>query len=1341
MATPRGRASGRRAGRLRVASMAPALNDWSVATTVEELKARVDACMIADQRRLRRRLRGGKGRRGSGGRRGKDRHAPAPLSDHAIAQIAADIKASIERRAQREASLPKPTYPEELPIAQKREELLKAIAEHQVVVVAGETGSGKTTQLPKMCLELGRGVGGMIGHTQPRRIAARTLAGRIAEELRTGVGHAVGYKVRFGDRTSPDTYVKVMTDGILLAETQSDRMLEAYDTIIIDEAHERSLNIDFLLGYLRNLLYKRPELKVIVTSATIDTERFSEHFGGAPIIEVSGRTYPVDVRYRPLERDEPDAEDLDQITGILHAVDELARDDKREKRPPGDVLVFLPGEREIRETAEALRKHHPPGTEVLPLYARLSVEDQQRVFRPSRGRRIVLSTNVAETSLTVPGIRAVVDTGVARINRYNTRARVQRLEIEAISKASANQRSGRCGRVGPGTAVRLYREEDFDTRDDFTDPEIRRTDLASVILRMKALELGDIERFPFVEPPDRRAIREGLETLRELDAVDESGNLTQGGRRLSRLPVDPRIGRMILGAEKEDALREVLIIASALTCQDPRLRPHEHRDHADQKHAEFTDPDSDFMSYLRLWEWFFENKKHLSNRKLRDLCSEHFVSYVRMREWIDLTSQLRRIVTEMGHPQNKEPAMPDRVHKALLGGLVTNVGFLKDPHEYTGARGTKFSIFPGSTLFKRKPKWIMSAELVRTTRLYARCCAKIDPRWIEEVAPHLVKRVHADPQWVRAKARIVASEKVSFQGLEIVSGRKVHYGPIDPPKARELFIHYALVEGDYPRPHPFLKHNARLVERIQSLEAKGRRRDLLADAETIWSFFDARLAPDVFNGSRFEGWRKVAERENPEVLFLSESDLLEGDTEALTEERFPDSLDAGGERIRLEYAFEPGTSSDGVTMRVPLETLGRVDAKRAAWLVPGLLHDKAVALIKSLPKQARRTLVPAPDIASAAIERLPFAQGDLLTELAARLSKIAGTPIKPEWFDTTTLPDHLRMRYVVVDAQGMVLGDGRDIAALQHSLGVAVEERLAGIEGSRFHRDNLSGWDFDDLPERIEIGDGDRKYVGFPAVLDRGSTVDLRLLADPHTAQLANRAGQRRLAVLEMGEPIADLVKHHSLVDRMAVWYSPLGDGPTLRTQIVDLIVDRACFADDGLARDYEAFSRRLDDGWNRLSTMVEPVCALVATILETFNRVSVALNEPMPESWQPAIDDIDNQLRALVPDGFLTDTPWRALQQYPRYFRGISARLDKLRGGQPSVDRDTDRMREAQIVWKAYSDRRSKHEREGLRDPELEAFRWLAEEFRVSLFAQELGTSVKVSPQRLQKQFEKCRL
>jgi ATP-dependent helicase HrpA len=1307
-----------------------------MAATASDLRTLIDACMIRDRRRFRRKLRGPKRRRG-------DRRQPHELSEAALRQLAEQIEASRTRVEQRRDNLPRVRYPQDLPVVERRDEIREAIAKHQVVIVAGETGSGKTTQLPKICLELGRGVEGMIGHTQPRRIAARSLSQRIADEMDTQLGHAVGYKVRFGDRTSPDTYVKIMTDGILLAETQGDRWLESYDTLIIDEAHERSLNIDFLLGYIKQLLPRRPELKVIVTSATIDTQRFSEHFDDAPVVQVSGRTYPVEIRWRPLEREADDADDLSRTQGIVRAMDELARHDKEQGERPGDVLVFLEGEREIRQTAEALRKHHPPGTEVLPLYARLSADEQMRVFKPHRGRRIVLATNVAETSLTVPGIRGVVDPGVARISRYNPRARVRRLDVEPVARASADQRAGRCGRVGPGVCIRLYSQDDYEAREEFTDPEIRRTDLASVILRMKALRLGEVDRFPFVEPPDRRAIKDGYDTLRELDAVDEKGDLTPTGQELARLPIDPRIGRMIIvsdtGGQGGGILDEVLVLAAALSVQDVRERPLEKRDAADQAHAEFHHERSDFLSLMNIWRWYYEHRKHHSNRQTRNACAEKFVSYVRMREWIDVYKQLKRLVTEMGRKLAKEPAMEEEIHKALLAGLVSNVGQLKDPHEYTGPRGIKFAIFPGSGLFRSKPKWVMSAELVRTTKLYARTVARIEPRWIEDVAPHLVKRTHTDPRWVRAKARIMATEKVSYQGLEIVSGRPVHFGPIDPAKARELFIHYALVEGDYPRNHRFLKHNRELVERIQSLEAKGRRRDLLADAEVLWRFFDERLPPDVFNGSRFEGWRKLAERKDSKALFLDEQVLLEGDASELTEDRFPDALKAGGERLSLEYRFEPGDRADGVTTQVPLEALGRVDRRRAEWLVPGLLHEKAIALIKTQPKSVRRSLVPAPDVAQRALERMPFGQGDFLVELAKRLSRVAGVEVRPQDFDGAQLPDYLRMNFRVLDAQGETLGEGRDLAKLRAKLGVAVEERLAEAPDSQFHRDRLTEWDFDELPERVEVTDSGRTYVGFPALIDRASHVDLRVLADPQAALQANRAGQRRLAVLEMGHPIADLVKRHARVDRMAVWFAPVADGETLRRELVDLIVDRACFADDQLARSWDAFDRRLNDGWNKLSTMVEPVCDLVAAILETFNRVEIALNERMPGSWQVAIDDIDEQVARLIHPRVFTQTPWVWLQQTPRYLQAVLVRLEKLRT--QGVERDAERMAHARLAWDVYAARKRKHDQDGIADPEVERLRWMIEEFRVSLFAQELGTVAKVSGPRLQKQLEKCRV
>ncbi|MGM0595372.1 MAG: ATP-dependent RNA helicase HrpA, partial [Pseudomonadota bacterium] len=922
-------------------------------------------------RRLRKRLHGLKRRAGSG----------KPI-DRGLAEVAQALEKSRLRCEQRRAAMPVPEYPEELPVSARRAAIAAAIEEHQVVVVAGETGSGKTTQLPKICLDLGRGVAGTIGHTQPRRIAARSVANRIAEELHTELGQLVGFKIRFSEKSGGNSLIKLMTDGILLAEIQSDPLLEQYDTIIIDEAHERSLNIDFLLGYLKRLLPKRPDLKVIITSATINTERFAEFFDGAPVVEVSGRTYPVEVRYRPLLDEEDDKKEADPQQGILDAVDELARLD-----PLGDILIFLPGERDIREAADALHKHRMRDTEVVPLFSRLSAAEQDKVFRPHRGRRIVLATNVAETSLTVPGIRFVIDTGMARISRYSHRTKVQRLPIEPVSRASANQRAGRCGRVSEGTCIRLYSEEDFLARPEYTDPEIRRTNLASVILQMMLLGLGDIEAFPFIDPPDRRFITDGFRLLHELGAVDRQNRITKAGRMLARLPVDPRIGRMLLAAEREKSLHEVLIIASALTIQDPRERPLDAQQAADEKHKRFVDEKSDFIAYLNLWDYYHEQARHLSHNKLRKLCRKEFINYLRMREWHDIHGQLLSQVRNLDLTPNKSEADYDAIHRALLAGLLSNIAH-KDEREqkgpppkkqrrkplveYLGARNIKLAIFPGSSQAKRAPKWIMAAELVETSRLFARDVAQIDPAWIEPLAGELVKRTYLEPHWEKRAGQVAAFEQVTLFGLLIIPRRKVNYGPIDPPLSRELFIRHGLVEGELRCDAPFFRHNRELLEEVALLEAKSRRRDILVDEETLFAFYDERVPENIYSAKGFDKWRKQLEREDPKRLFLQREDLMQHEAEGVTERDFPPTFDYQGMSLPLHYHFEPGHPADGVTVELPLAALGQLKPEPFEWLVPGLIEEKLIALIKTLPKAQRRNYVPAVNFAEAALEAMPL---------------------------------------------------------------------------------------------------------------------------------------------------------------------------------------------------------------------------------------------------------------------------------------------------------------------------------------------------------------------------------
>ncbi|EDN69927.1 ATP-dependent helicase HrpA [Beggiatoa sp. PS] len=899
------------------------------------------------------------------------------IENRVFEQLSADIEKSLKKRQSRILNLPKPQFPEELPVSLRREDIAKAIADNQVIIVAGETGSGKTTQLPKICLSLGRGVAGMIGCTQPRRIAARTIAMRVASELDSPMGHAVGYKVRFSDRISQETYIKFMTDGILLAETQSNRFLEAYDTLIIDEAHERNLNVDFLLGYLKKLLPKRPDLKLIITSATIDTQRFSEHFDNAPVIEVSGRTYPVEVRYRPLVGDK-DEEDRNMIQGILDAVDEITSSDRQ-----ADLLVFLASERDIRETAEALRKHRLINTEILPLYARLSAAEQNRVFKPGHQRRIILTTNVAETSLTVPRIKAIIDPGLARISRYSIRHKVQRLPIERISRSSADQRKGRCGRIAPGICIRLYSGEDYDQQPQFTDPEILRTSLASVILQMLSLHLGDISDFPFVDPPTPKMINDGFTLLMELGAVDDERKLTELGWQLSKWPIDPRIGRMILAA-KVTCLQEVLIIASALTIQDPRERPMDAQQAADTAQQKFVDEQSDFLSYLKLWNFYHENAKHLSQNKLRKLCREHFLSYLRMREWHDIHQQLYTLIRQAGWPINQVEAGYDEIHRALLTGLLGNIAFKTEgdkktnvtkksgfsPSEYLGARNIKLFLFPGSGLFKKQPKWVMAAELVETTRLYARCSAKLNPDWIEQVAGELCQHHYFEPHWEKRRAQVGAYEKVTLYGLTIVAKRKVNYGPLDPKLSKEIFIRNALVEGEYTSKAAFFQHNRELINEVEALEHKSRRQDILVDEEKIYAFYDARIPEGIYNGKAFEKWREQAERQNPKCLFLSREDLMQHAGDSITPHAFPDHIDWAGVDLPLSYHFEPGHERDGVTVEIPLALLNQLSPLPFEWLVPGLLEDKIIALLRSMPKALRKSFVPIPDVAKDALETL-----------------------------------------------------------------------------------------------------------------------------------------------------------------------------------------------------------------------------------------------------------------------------------------------------------------------------------------------------------------------------------
>jgi ATP-dependent helicase HrpA len=1252
---------------------------------------------------------------------------------------------------QRLRNLPLPTYPDELPVVARREEIARAISANQVVIVCGETGSGKTTQLPKICLELKRGVAGLIGHTQPRRIAARTVASRISAELRSPLGHAVGYKVRFADKLSSSTYIKLMTDGILLAETQGDRLLKQYDTLIIDEAHERSLNIDFLLGYVKRLLPRRPDLKVIVTSATIDAERFAAHFNAAPVIEVSGRTYPVEVRYRPLvptlaPAALPDGEgryqtvpagnagtdrEMEMEAAILGAVDELARE-----RAGGDILVFLPGEREIRETAEALRKHHPKGAEILPLYARLSFEEQERVFKPGAARRIVLATNVAETSLTVPGIHYVVDAGFARVNRYSYRNKVELLQVEKISRASANQRAGRCGRVAAGVCIRLYAEQDYLARPEYTDPEILRSSLAHVILRMQSLKIGDIEDFPFLEPPPPRMIADGYQLLAELGAVDTERALTPVGWQLARFPIDPRIARMIVAAKHENCLHEVLIIAAALSVQDPRERPFDRAEAADRAHERFRDERSDFMGYLRLWEFFNDALKHKkSNRKLGELLQQNFISHRRMREWRDIHGQLAALLGEMGMNPNEIAASYEQIHRALLAGLLGNIGFKNEQSEYLGARGIKFTLFPGSVLRKAQPKWIMAAELVDTTRLYARCAAKIEPQWIEPVAGSLVNRHYFDPHWEKERAMVVAFERVTLYGLTIVPKRRVHYGAIQPAEAREIFIRSALVAGDYATRAKFYTYNQDLIKEVQELEHKTRKRDVLVDEQALFAFYDAILPPAIINGAAFEKWRRAAEDKSPQLLYLKREYLMRHAASDITEAQFPESLRVDDAELQLQYRFDPGHALDGVTASVPLPLLNRLEAEPLDWLVPGLLRDKIAAAFKALPKALRRNLVPVPEHVTAFLthcekrEATEQVREGLSEALMRYVQRATGAPVAREVIEAIDYPPHLRMNFRVVDDAGHELAAGRDLAALKAQLGQAAQltfgQADVGIE-----REDIKLWDFGDLPEQLAFTRNGRRLTGYPALVDEGECVAIRLFDVQQAAEVAMRAGVARLLRLLLKEQMKQLEKNLRGFEPAALQLRGAAAAADLREDLLAAIVDRAFLGEDALPRSQQDFEAQRARARTRLPAVSEAACRLFVAIAEEYHRVCLALLASKSKSAlaRPAAD-IRAQLPQLVFKGFFLSTPWEQLAHLPRYLKAMQLRLDKY-GRDP--DRDAKHATGIAELWKRYTERLEKQRKAGAVDPGLLEFRWQLEELRVSLYAQELKTPYPVSYKRL---------
>ncbi|MCG9780055.1 ATP-dependent RNA helicase HrpA [Photobacterium damselae] len=1279
--------------------------------------------MMRDQFRLHRRL--------QGAARIKNDQAKHAVFDEIAADIAKSMSVVELRRTQR----PTVTYPELLPVSQKKDDIAEAIKHNQVVIVAGETGSGKTTQLPKICLELGRGVKGMIGHTQPRRLAARSVASRIAEELECEMGSYVGYKVRFNDQVSDRSQIKLMTDGILLAEIQHDRYLNQYDTIIIDEAHERSLNIDFILGYLRELLPKRPDLKVIITSATIDPERFSKHFNNAPIIEVSGRTYPVDVRYRPIVEDSDDT-DRDQLEAIFDAVDELCDEGQ------GDILIFMNGEREIRDTADALEKRKLRDTEIVPLFARLSAGEQNRVFQPHTGRRIVLSTNVAETSLTVPGIKYVIDPGTARISRYSYRTKVQRLPIEPISQASANQRKGRCGRVQEGICIRLYSEEDFLSRPEFTDPEILRTNLASVILQMTAIGLGDIQAFPFVEAPDNRNIQDGVRLLEELGAINASAKdprkrLTSVGRQLARLPIDPRLARMVLEAPKNNALREVMIIASALSIQDPRERPMEKQQASDEKHRRFYDKESDFMTFVNLWDYVQEQQKALSGNQFRKQCKKDYLNYLRIREWQDIHFQVRQVVRELELRINDTEAGYDAVHMSLLSGLLSHIGMKdQEKNEYQGARNARFNIFPGSGIFKKQPKWVMVAELVETSRLWGRIAAKIQPEWVEPLAQHLLKRSYSEPHWEKKSAAVHAFEKVTLYGIPVVAKRKVNYGRIDPTISREIFIRSALVEGDWDTKHKFFQQNRKLLREVEELEHKSRRRDILIDDEQLFEFYDQRIDLSVVSGRHFDTWWKKASKENPELLNFEREMLFRNDASHVTDLDYPNFWHQGNLKLKLSYQFEPGEDNDGVTVHVPLAILNQVEPDGFDWQIPGLRHELVVALIKSLPKTLRRNFVPAPNYADAFLSRTKVMEAPLLDSMEKELKRITGVTILREDWNLDQIPDHLKITFRAVDHRNRKLRENKDLYELKDSLKEKVQQTLSQVADDDIEQEGLKTWSFGTLPERYQQKRGGFEVRAYPAIVDNNDSVGIKLFETEEEQHRAMQQGQRRLILLNIPSPIKYLHDNLPNKSKLGLYFNPYGRVLDLIDDCIACGIDKLIEQKGGIVWQPEAFEALKDYVRAELGDTVVEIAKQVEEILTTAFNINKRLKGRVDLTMAFALSDIKAQLEGLIFKGFATECGWKRLPDILRYMRAIERRLEKL-----PIDPNKDRVHilKVESMVNEYKELLNKIPK-GQPIPEnVKEIRWMIEELRVSYFAQQLGTPYPISDKRIRNAINEC--
>ncbi|WLQ35181.1 ATP-dependent RNA helicase HrpA [Streptomyces castrisilvae] len=1307
-----------------------------MSTSFADLQSQLARLSLRDAHRL--------GRRLEGARRIRKPEAQQAVLD----EIAAQAGKAAGRLTQRAARMPGISYPEQLPVSQKKDEILEAIRDHQVVIVAGETGSGKTTQIPKICMELGRGVRGMIGHTQPRRIAARTVAERIADELDTPLGETVGWKVRFTDQVNQDsTFVKLMTDGILLAEIQTDRELLAYDTIIIDEAHERSLNIDFLLGYLARLLPKRPDLKVVVTSATIDPERFSRHFGDAPIVEVSGRTYPVEVRYRPLlegDAEDTDDADRDQITAICDAVDEL------QSEGPGDVLVFLSGEREIRDTADALGKRNLRHTEVLPLYARLSHAEQHRVFQRHTGRRIVLATNVAETSLTVPGIKYVIDPGTARISRYSHRTKVQRLPIERISQASANQRKGRCGRTSDGICVRLYSEDDFLTRPEFTDAEILRTNLASVILQMTAAGLGDIEKFPFIDPPDHRNIRDGVQLLQELGALEQEEKspregkkgqrLTPLGRKLSQLPVDPRLARMVIEADRNGCVREVMVIAAALSIQDPRERPSEKQTQADQQHARFKDETSDFLAFLNLWRYIREQQKERGSSSFRRMCKQEYLNFLRIREWQDIYAQLRTVAKQMGIEINEDDAPEQSVHTSLLAGLLSHIG-LKDTekNEYLGARSAKFAIFPGSALFKKQPRFVMSAELVETSRLWARVNARVEPEWIEPLAQHLLKRTYSEPHWEKDQAAVMAYERVTLYGVPIVAQRKINFGRIDQETSRDLFIRNALVEGDWRTHHQFFHDNRKLLGEVEELEHRARRRDILVDDETLFDFYDQRVPEHVVSGAHFDSWWKHKRRDEPDALDFERSMLINEKAGAVTKDDYPDSWRQGKLKFRVTYQFEPGADADGVTVHIPLQVLNQVTSEGFDWQIPGLREEVVTELIRSLPKPIRRHYVPAPNYADKFLDRAVPLQEPLPVTLARELQRMVGVPVTADDFDLGRVPDHLKITFRIVDERRRKVAEDKDLEALRVQLRPKARQALskaaaatAGPTGESIERSGLTDWTIGTLDKVFETRRAGQPVKAYPALVDQGATVAVRLFDTEAEQQQAMWRGTRKLILLNIPVNPAKFASDKlTNQQKLALSRNPHGSIQALFDDCATAAADRLIAAYGGPAWDQASFRKLYDKVRADLVDLTVRTIGQVQQILAAWQACERRLKTTNSLVLINNVTDVRDHLARLMPPGFVTATGLRRLPDLMRYLVAEDRRLQQMPA---NAQRDTTRMEKVHEMQDEYAWLLEQLPKGRPVPQEVLDIRWMIEELRVSYFAHALGTAFPVSDKRIVK-------